>query len=266
MFSAMALPSLLTAQEIDGRVVDAATGEPIKQVNIQLLDEHGIARLQVVSGDSGGFKLPLPSPGWYRLRGDQLGYATVLSPQVQVGVGEVVQVELRMAVNPVELEPLVVKKRQVHDVGRLAEFYDRMDRNRKLGIGAFVTRDQIEMRHAGTAADYLREIPRVIVRSHGGLQTVRFQGPQGACAPRIVMDGVELHGDAELNDVVAAGDLEGIEVYRGRAEMPAAYYDETGCGIIVAWTRRGTDEGHPFRWVNMGIWVVLAAGLYLLGR
>jgi 5-hydroxyisourate hydrolase-like protein (transthyretin family) len=264
--AALMAPTLAAAQEIDGRVLDASTGKPIKQVQIQLLDAAGKERFHALSGDDGTFKLPVPAPGYYRLRGDQLGYATVLSPKVQVRVGEVVEVEMHMAVHPVELEPLVVKQRKIYDVGRLAEFYDRMDRNEKLGIGAFVTRDQIEMRHAGLASDYLREIPHVRVESHGLERTVRMQGQTGPCTPKFVVDGVEIHGGTEFDELVSAGDLEGIEVYRGLAEMPAAYYDNTGCGVIVAWTRRGTRTGRPFRWVNMGLWIVLSAGLILLAR
>jgi hypothetical protein len=265
-FAALAAPPLLVAQEIDGRVLDASTGQPIKQAQIQLLDANNKERFHVLSADDGTFNLPVPVPGWYRLRGDQLGYATVLSPQVQVGVGEVVEVELHMAVHPVELEPLVVKKRKVYDVGRLAEFFDRVDRNQKLGIGVFITRDQIEQRHAGLASDYLREIPRVRVESHGVQRTVRMQGHGGPCTPKFVVDGVEVHGGAHFDDLVSAGDLEGIEVYRGRAEMPAAYYDDTGCGVIIAWTRRCTRSGRPFRWVNMGLWIALSAGILLLVR
>lgn len=265
-FAALAAPPTLAAQEIDGIVLDASSGEPIKQVQVQLLDAKNKERFQVLSGDDGTFKLPVPAPGYYRLRGDLIGYATVLSPQVQVGVGEVVEVELRMAVHPVELEPLVVKKRKVYDVGRLAEFFERMDRNQKLGIGVFVTLDQIETRHAGLASDYLREIPRVRVESHGVRRTVQMQGVGGPCTPLFVVDGVPVHGGAHFDDLVSAGDLEGIEVYRGRSEMPAAYYDNTGCGVIIAWTRRGTHSGRPFRWVNLGLWVVLSAGVLLLVR
>lgn len=263
---ALAGPSALTAQEIEGRVVDASTGDPIKQVQIQLLDAAGKERFHVLSGDDGAFTLPVPAPGWYRLRGDELGYATVLSPRVQVRIGEVVQVEMHMAVHPVELEPLVVKKRKIYDVGRLAEFFERMDRNQKLGIGVFVTRDQIESRHAGLASDYLREIPSVHVLAHGIHHTVYMQGVGGSCRPKLVVDGVEVHGDDELDDLVSAGSLEGIEVYHGRAEMPAAYYDDTGCGVIIAWTKRGTNDGRAFRLVNMGLWVVLSAALLMLVR
>lgn len=261
---ALAGPSVLTAQQIEGTVIDASTGEAIKQVQIRLLDAAGKERFHVLSGDDGTFTLPVPAPGWYRLRGDELGYATVLSPRVQVGVGEVVQVELHMAVHPVKLEPLVVKKRKVYDVGRLAEFFERMDRNKKLGIGVFVTRDQIESRHAGRTSDYLREIPSVNVLAHGVHHTVYMQGVGGPCRPKLVVDGVEVHGDDELDNLVSAGSLEGMEVYRGPAEMPAAYYDDSGCGVVIAWTRRGTTNGRPFRWVNMGLWVVLSAGVLLL--
>lgn len=265
--AALAAPPMLAAQEIQGRVIDASTEQPLGQVQVQLLDASHEERFHVLSGDDGTFKLPVPAPGYYRLRGDRLGYAVVLSPRVQVRIGEVVEVELRMAVHPVELEPLVVKKRKIYDVGRLAEFFDRMDRNKKLGIGAFVTLDQIEMRHAGLASDYLREIPSVRVESHGITRTIRMQGPRGGpCTPKFVVDGIEVHGDARFDDLVSAGDLEGIEVYRGRAEMPAAYYDNTGCGVIIAWTRRGTRSGRQFRWVNMGLWIILSAGFILLAR
>jgi hypothetical protein len=62
-----------------------------------------------------------------------------------------------------------------------------------------------------------------------------------------------------LDDFVSTDNLEGIEIYRNRMEMPPEYVGIGHCGAIVFWTRDGAS-GQRF-----GLWRFLAAGGALLG-
>lgn len=101
-FLLLATPS--TSQIVTGRVVDASD-EPVSDVTIVLLDMLAVAHREVVSTDAGEFFLVAAAPGTYRLQASRRAYATAETRPIEIGDGEVVEVELRVDVEVVELEP-----------------------------------------------------------------------------------------------------------------------------------------------------------------
>ncbi|HEX7118865.1 MAG TPA: carboxypeptidase regulatory-like domain-containing protein [Longimicrobiales bacterium] len=129
-------------------------------------------------------------------------------------------------------------------------FYDR----ERTTTGAFLDRDQIRTRNAGRVSQLLLVIPGVRVRrTDDGRVAVHMRdgerpSPTGEtviCWPRVVLDGTVawrggVGSPAYLDDVVHPAELEGIEVYRSDAELPAVFSGtQSGCGVIVLWTRDG---------------------------
>ena len=72
------------------------------------------------------------------------------------------------------------------------------------------------------------------------------QGADGAvavCWPRVIVDGVVVSTGgaepAEIDALVDPSRIEGMEVYRRPAELPAEFGGaQSGCGVIVVWTKR----------------------------
>lgn len=57
------------------------------------------------------------------------------------------------------------------------------------------------------------------------------------CPPQVYIDGIPWAGPI---DEITLRDIEGIEVYRGAAEVPAEFAgSNAGCGVIALWSRRG---------------------------
>lgn len=255
------------AQVVQGRVVDAATDRPVAAAEVALLDAAGEQRLTALTDTSGAFRLPAPRPGRYALRVAHLAYDTVAGETFEVAAGELVEVVVRVGARPIELAALEVTARRGYRTGPLAEFYERLDRRGKGGWGHFVTRDEIERRPGALPTDLLRMIPRVeIVRS--GIfsnRVVMRGGARGYCAPLIYVDGMFLR-DASPDELLSTADIEGIEVYRGAAEMPAELYDVSGCGVVAFWTRRDVEGGRPFTWRRLLVLLGAAAGAFLLSR
>lgn len=238
------------AQFVGGRVVHAGTDQPLRDVTVELLTDGGRRIARAVTNDEGAFHMQASRIGEYVIRARRIGLESVTAT-LSVEVSQRVDILLRMAEAAVPLDPLTVEARSALNIGSLAGYYERTERAQLLGIGTVLTRDWLAERRAGSTGDILRQQPRVTVTS--GLYNsgqVRFNsGGRSFCTPQIYLDGILANrtGPLYVNELPQPSDLEGIEIYRGLAEM-GEYYDNTGCGVILLWTRRTGDEGPPFSW------------------
>jgi TonB family protein len=89
-------PSALSAQSIMGRVVDAATGQPLRSaaVGVQVPGDSVVTTL---TARDGVFALRLPASGTYVVRVQASLAPPVLSDSIEVGTDSTVQREFRVA-------------------------------------------------------------------------------------------------------------------------------------------------------------------------
>jgi hypothetical protein len=248
-----AWPAHADAQIVRGRVVRADTEQPLADVLVRLRFPDGRQAAAAETDSAGMFRMQAPRLGLFSLSAERIGMAPVSTGEVRLNLSEELEVELAMSEQPLPLDPLVVKGREGIDIGFLAGYYDRIDRNERLGTGHVLTRDRIEERAALDVADLLRELPGIsVVQGARQVQSILFRGgARGECVPRVFINGIPQNrggaaGDlAVVDETVRPYDLEGLEVYRGVSEMPAEYYDDTRCGVILLWTRRDADGGSP---------------------
>ena len=137
-----------------------------------------------------------------------------------------------------ELQIATTRNRHLESVG----FYSR----RRIGMGTFVTRDQLATQYATFTdiADVIRRIPGVFrVDGTSNASTVFLRAAAnlaGACPAAIYVDG--MFQQRELLRLPTQ-DVEAIEIYRGPAQVPAQYGGaNASCGVIVIWTRVGQDQ------------------------
>lgn len=257
---------IVRAQAIDGRVVESASGAPIVAAEVTLVDSLGYARVHAVADSAGRFELAVPGPGRYSLRVEHLAYEQVDSEPFNVGLGEAVEVLVRLGVRPIALDPIEVTARRQYETRGLEDFYGRMERMRRVGLGHFITREDIERRSATRVTDYLRMVPRVQIVGNRSTARVAIRRPRGrsrVCYPQVYIDGIPVNAVAPDN-ILAVPDLEGIEVYRGLSEMPGDLFDRTGCGVVAFWTRRGlADDGNPITLVRVAAFLGIVGGILL---
>lgn len=260
-------PGAASAQSLSGVVVENGTRRHLAGVQLLLLDADGRTRAETISDDSGGFHIQAPEPGRYVITGGLIGFATIRSDLLELGRGEELLVEIVMDVEAVPLAPLVVTGRNSDMNPQIAEFYDRLERGRRTGIGHFISREQIERAAPLESTDLLRTVPGVrVVQARGG----RGAGLRmsGGCIPAIYVDGMQVNRPpltgTSLDDMVSAFSIEGIEIYRGASAQQGSYYDPGGCGLVLVWTRRGSDSGAPWSWRRFFAATGLVAALYFL--
>ena len=260
-----------SAQEAVGRVVDHATGAGVAGARVALLDPTEDRSAAATLSDSAGrFHLDVPYAGSWVLTAEMLGYGEVVSEPVVVTPDERVELEIRMAVRPIPVEPVAVVSRAPHVSADIQAFYARVQQGRQTGVGDYITRGEIERTAASEPSDLIRQLPGVRVvtpNGHTGTPTVvRFSR---GCVPAIYVDGSQVNQYRirdTLDEFVVVSNIEGIEVYRGVGHKVGGFYDDRGCGLILVWTRHGTREGPEFTWSRFLMGASLVLGVLLLGQ
>jgi hypothetical protein len=268
---ALLAPGPLVAQEVVGRVLDPTSGAGLAGAHVTLLDPASPdagPRATALADSTGRFHLQVPHAGSWVVRADLLGYGRAASRPVVVTPEERVEVEIRMAVRPIPVEPVTVVSRTPHVSADIQAFYARAEAGRQTGIGDFITRAEIDRMSATEPSDLIRRLPGVRVvtpNGHTGTPTVvRFTR---GCVPAIYVDGSQVNQYRirdTLDEFVVASNIEGIEVYRGAGHKVGGFYDDRGCGLILVWTRHGTREGPEFTWGRFLMGASLVLGVLLI--
>lgn len=227
--------SAQTPASIAGTVIDSATGVGIIGAEVRLTGGNRSA----LSDEHGSFRLDaMPAPGIV-LVVRRLGYrpATYTLPPVGKAI------EIRLSVAQQLLDPVVVRAERERFTGRLAGYYERLERRTH---GQFITRADLDRERPTQLTDMLQRNPGIrITRGRPGAQSVRMRGRD--CRPLVWLDGAPMSaGDVDL-DSFSPGSLEGIEMYLGGSSAPARYQAARGqseCGTILLWSRGPDTEPH----------------------
>jgi len=222
---------------IVGRVVAMETGGPVEGAEITLAGRTS----SQISDEQGRFEIGEVSPGTHSFTVRYLGRAP-LQAKVEVPQEETLEVEIRLAVEPVELEPMVVtatpRSSYLEDIG----FY----RRREQGLsGTQITRQMLAEMNPRSFADVLVSVPglRVLPSSLAGFQvrmgrSIRLNVDESqGCTPALFID--DIRSDAGWFQDLDPALVEALEIYSG-ANAPLRYNDP--CGVILVWTRRGERE------------------------
>ena len=216
---------------VRGRVLDQQTGLPVAQAAVRVTNSP----LAVLSNADGRFVFDRIPVGAYALRIEHISYATN-DASLNVGLDDL-DALVHLAPAAIALQPIVVTafSRRLEYVG----FYERQKR----GVGTFIDRKQIDAMKVKNASELLRRAPGVRLvpqsRTRSNQPDNATIGNRGNCRYVFVIDGTRTLPDFEM-DHIAAGAIEGVEVYNGLAEVPAALRAVAGhtvCGVIAIWTR-----------------------------
>lgn len=230
---------------ITGRVIRAATGQPLSGVTVGI---PGL-RLSSVTGPDGRYTLNQVPTGRHTIEARLLGYGTVRMP-VTVSDNGTATANLTLAEEAVGLDEIVV-------TGTAAPA-----RRREVGnsIATVDLRNEIA---PTTNVDNLLagRAPGAMVNLSGGMAgsgaQIRLRGNTSAAmsnTPLIYVDGVRMRSDAysvttganiaasPLNDI-NPNDIERVEIIKGAAAT-TLYGTEAASGVIQIFTKRG-GTGKP---------------------
>ena len=199
---AVAATAPIRAQEIHGTLVAAETATPLPFGVVELLDDNLRSVATAYTDELGRFGLLAPGPGRYALRGQHMSAQPLISEQVYIAEGQVVVLEFALALQPIELDPILVSVRPEYRQLVRNGFYDRA----KSGLGSFITPEQIDRANPWRPTDLLRRIPGVrvepdqtrlghyVISMSRSLQSLGSlgQGDFGRCRPQVMLGGLIL--------------------------------------------------------------------------
>jgi len=169
---------------------------------------------------------------------------------IEITMGHLAVLEVQMAPEALELEPLVVtaERRAFHL--EMEGFYER----KELG-GIFITPEVLEKRQPRKLTDVFFGLPGVRVGEQSlgaGPRSVWFRIGERAdaiCWPMVFVDrqmvsngGLSSNSPdpGAVDDFVHGLDVSAIEAYTHASSIPAEFNGpNAGCGVIVIWTKRG---------------------------
>ena len=191
--------------------------------------------LKTTTDEHGEFRLPGVPSGTAEVTARRLGFRPA-SVRINVPESGTESANFSLGVAIQELDPVLVRGEGVKYTGRLAGYYQRLE---KRSSGVFVTRDQIEREHPRNLTQLLERVPGVSLQRLGGAR-MGLRLRDRTCAPLVWLDGNALpSGEADL-DGILPGSLEGVELYLGSTTAPAQYSwtrNLSSCGTVLLWSR-----------------------------
>lgn len=234
-------PVLAGIGTIDGIVTDTLL-TPLGAADVSVV---GVGA-RVVTSENGRFRILQVPAGQYLLVVRRIGFAPT-SGIIDVPANDTLRLSYILSRTTNLLDTIRVRETRVSM--RMLEF----DQRRRQGQGQFVTQEEIERRGSLQTSDFMRamrgvEISKVTTRIFGGTQVYSRregggyteQGQQNYCAMQVLLDGIVLPRNFDLDLLPPPKQIAGIEVYTGPASVPAQFGGvDRRCGVVAVWTRDG---------------------------
>lgn len=225
---------------LDGVVTDSLL-RPLNSADVTVVGTGA----RVVTGENGRFRMLQVPPGQYLLIVRRIGYAPT-SGMIEVPVRDTLRLSYTLDRSVSTLDTVRVRTTRV--TMRMREF----DHRRQLGIGQFITQEEIERRGSLATHDFLRymrgvEVSQVTTDLWAGTQVYSrregagfSQGVGARCAMQVLLDGIILPQNFNLDLLPPPKQIAGIEVYSGAATVPPQFGGpDRRCGLVAVWTRDG---------------------------
>lgn len=151
---------------------------------------------------------------------------------------------------PVELVPSPVELPEIQVFAPAAKplryagttKYDEVFLRKKLGLGTFLMRDDLDRRFVMSTPELLQGLPGIHVSTSGPRSEVRIVRCPNPADVSVFVNGTRLiptkFGNPliEMLERINPADLEMIEIYRGPSQIPGVYHWD-GCAAIALWTK-----------------------------
>jgi hypothetical protein len=252
-----ALP--LGAQTVRGNVIDESTKLPIGEVLISLVAPNGaVVKTGVRSDSIGAFVIHAAEAGTFRVSAARIGYRALQSDPIELRLGQIAVVRLRMTTLAQQLVPVTVVERRALKLDELMSEAG-FDLRQAKGVGRFMNAEQLaEFGVEGTGEVLRSQLrPNVEVDDNGEGPYIWMRRGAEQCAPEIYLDGARMSGPGDalfkrqsafaMLEAVPAKELHGVEVYRGYQIPPPSLGGMLGieqgairpCGVVAVWTKWG---------------------------
>jgi hypothetical protein len=237
-------PPTLVSDDLGELHVVVREGQFGPTVSAAFLRLEGPDQRTGVTDAAGVYRFERLPAGTYTLQAEHLGYGAVEVEVEVAGDDRTTRILVEMHREPIALEGIEVEVEGRRPTwGPLERVYERVEWQQRLGLGSFITREEIENRVAMRIEDLIRgRMAGVRVGPRGGISMTRsatYRSSDVSCRVQIYLDGVNVTGRGGFEGI-SPNEVELIEVYRGLSQTPAEFGGyEARCGVVAVWTRRG---------------------------
>ncbi|HJQ11805.1 MAG TPA: TonB family protein [Gemmatimonadaceae bacterium] len=219
---------------LNGSVTDSA-GVGISRAIVSLSNDS----VRAVTNERGEFHIEGLTSGTAEVRVRRLGFAP-RTERIQLKDAQN-EIQLSLVALPNQIAPVVVHAERIRYQGRLAGYYERLERH---SSGVFIDRKELDKRNYKSLTQVLSQTPGISAgRIVAGGGSVRLRGRK--CPPLVWIDGVPAPaGELDL-DGFPVSTIQGIEVYLGATSAPSDYVMPQGlsnCGTILIWSKGPDTE------------------------
>lgn len=245
---------------------EQGTARPLAVVFVWVHDRDGASLALIETDSTGRFSAALPRPGAYALRVHKFGYQPLETEHFDVAADEELELHVVIAVQAITLDPLEVAATRDVAPGTHPDFQRRIAWGRQTGSGRFFTRGDIENTGLLRTTSLLMTVPSVPLRYARDGRVLLAPSMRGSptCRPAVYLNGAEVSNLAGLDDLVMLDELDGVEIYRWRTEMPTELARGDVCSAVAFWTRsRHQPPGQVGFWRRLAVAGGLVAGALL---
>jgi hypothetical protein len=235
-------------QAVRGTIRDSSTRQFVPNASIVLLGELGDTAAIGSTDDNGAFVVGSVEWGTFVLSVVRLGFNPHVDGPLRLTPGDTVDVSYQLSPLAVRMDPVVVETAATVLHLQRAGFYHRQ----RLGFGHHIEPSRIESRRnaAQDIADLMVGLPGVqVVYPRAGAfgKSIKLTGmpsiATSCSSPLFFLDGIRVLASGNLEEIIRPEEVQAIEIFRRPSEIPAQYGGpDSGCGVILIWTRRGADR------------------------
>jgi hypothetical protein len=220
---------------IDGIVADTGL-VPVQAAFVSILGTS----IRVGTGPNGRFRITKIPVGQYLVIVKRVGFRPT-SSVIEVPSTDTVRLSYTLERAETVLDPMIVTEKA--PLSKLSEF----EKRRRLGVGEFMTAEQIKIQNPVYPTELFRRFKTVNVSPNRTKATPEYyalsarEGANpslGACPMQVFLDQMPLPMPFNLDLLPSPREIVGIEVYAGSATIPPQFNGpDRGCGVILVWTR-----------------------------
>ena len=228
------------AKVIRGIVIDVESGSPITDAVIMVVDTNKIVRYMETTDSLGAFGMQAIKENKFNIRTYRYGYVSTTSGLYNLTSHDTLTMIIRLEAIPIQLSDVVVTAPNKLRSLVSEHFYDR----RKLGLGYYLTWEDIKERGAYKIQDIFRNVPGIIVDGDM-IYFARYinssLSSDNVPQPDIYIDGMLIPKGSIYNpDPIGwlnPEDVAAVEVYNN-INVPFEFKKifTTG-GVILIWTK-----------------------------
>jgi len=219
---------------ITGRVLDAASGQPVQGANVQVVGTSVAA----TTNEDGRFAIPSAPVGVYSVEARRIGFGNSVKENVRLVADSVITLTFELTVNPLRLNEMVVSASLDPTSGRKTPY--TVDK---------ITSENLPVAPTTSAAGALigKVAGATIIQASGAPGSgvyVQLRSPVSqfkSTSPLYVVDGVFLNSTQSVTTQdIESMDIASIEVIKGAAAA-SLYGSRAASGVISITTNRGKN-------------------------